>query len=93
MLKFQGCKNYDVKYLLHLFKSDYNYNSRVMEIINKDKMLIKKNTIGGVYTTKSEMIGMRKKNKINTVKELETKKSNLSLLSHKKKKNIRFNKR
>jgi hypothetical protein len=88
MLKFQGCKNYDVKYLLHLFKSDYNYNSRVMEIINKDKMLIKKNTIGGVYTTKSEMIGMRKKNKINTVKELETKKSNLSLLSHKKKKTL-----
>ena len=47
MLKFKGCKNYDVKYLLNVFGKDYNYHTRVMDIISKQKMIIKKNTIGG----------------------------------------------
>ena len=86
MLKFKGCKNYDVKYLLNLFGSDYNYKSKVMKIINKDKMLIKKNTIGGIYTTKGEkMSNFTKKKKINTEKDLETQNNNLNLDTHKKK--------
>ena len=88
MLKFKGCKNYDVKYLLHLFGNDYNYNSKVMQIINKDKMFIKKNTIGGVYTSKNEETNLKKKKKMNTEKELEIEYNNLNMITHKKKNSL-----
>ncbi len=46
MLKFKGCKNYDVKYLIDIFNNDYHKKSKVMEIINKPKMNIRRNTLG-----------------------------------------------
>jgi hypothetical protein len=46
MLKFKGCKNYDVKYLLNIFNNENHRKSKVMEIINKPKMNIRRNTLG-----------------------------------------------
>ena len=46
MLKFKGCKNYDIKYLLNIFNNENHRKSKVMEIINKPKMNIRRNTLG-----------------------------------------------
>ena len=51
MIKFKGSKNCDVDYLLNVFNDNQNvdlHTSKVMEIINGRKMIIKKNSIGGI---------------------------------------------
>ena len=51
MIKFKGSKNCDVDYLLNVFNDNQNvdlHTSKVMEIINGRKMIIKKNPIGGI---------------------------------------------
>ena len=53
MLKFQGCNNYNVKYLLHIFNNENSNDNHVLKIINKPKMKIKKKSLG-VITQKNK---------------------------------------
>ena len=63
MIKFKGSKNCDVDYLLYVFNNYNNNNSsQIMNIINSERMLIKRNTIGGVNSAKKNFnIYLRKK--------------------------------
>jgi len=63
MIKFKGSKNCDVDYLLNVFNNYNNNNSsKIMNIINSERMLIKRNTIGGVNSAKKVFdIYLRKK--------------------------------
>ena len=64
MIKFKGSKNCDVDYLLNVFNDNQNvdlHTSKVMEIINGRKMIIKKNPIGGISSHRKSSYSLTNK--------------------------------
>ena len=93
MIKFKGSKNCDVDYLLNVFNDNQNvdlHTSKVMEIINGRKMIIKKNPIGGISSHRKSSYSLTNK-KFNDKKcSLNLNKNNNYLNVNENNLNIKF---